>query len=34
MQTEIKPITLSEAQMKNVNWWEENPMTYDWEGTL
>ena len=34
MQTESKTIPLSEAQQKNVNWWEENPMTYDWEGTL
>jgi len=34
METETKPIVLSEAQANNVNWWEENPMTYDWEGTL
>lgn len=34
MKIETKPIALSEAQKKNVNWWEENPMTYDWEGTL
>ncbi len=25
---------LSDAQQKNVSWWEENPMTYDWENTL
>ena len=25
---------LSEAQTKNWSWWEENPMTYDWEETL
>jgi 2-polyprenyl-3-methyl-5-hydroxy-6-metoxy-1,4-benzoquinol methylase len=27
-------LPLSEAQQKNVSWWEENPMTYDWENTL
>ena len=27
-------IPLSEAQQKNVNWWENNPMTYNWENTL
>jgi 2-polyprenyl-3-methyl-5-hydroxy-6-metoxy-1,4-benzoquinol methylase len=27
-------LPLSEAQQKNVSWWEENPMTYDWESTL
>jgi ubiquinone/menaquinone biosynthesis C-methylase UbiE len=27
-------VKLSEAQTKNWSWWEENPMTYDWEETL
>jgi hypothetical protein len=27
-------IKLSSAQRENVRWWEDNPMTYDWEGTL
>jgi SAM-dependent methyltransferase len=27
-------IPFSEAQQKNASWWEENPMTYDWERTL
>ena len=25
---------LSDTQMSNQCWWEENPMTYDWEATL
>jgi SAM-dependent methyltransferase len=27
-------VKLSEAQTKNWSWWEDNPMTYDWERTL
>jgi SAM-dependent methyltransferase len=27
-------LPLTEAQQKNASWWEENPMTYDWESTL
>jgi SAM-dependent methyltransferase len=27
-------VKLSEAQTKNWSWWEQNPMTYDWEETL
>lgn len=34
MITDTKPIELSPGQQNNVNWWEENPMTYDWENTL
>ena len=31
----MKPeIQLSEKQAKNWEWWEQNPMTYDWEATL
>jgi ubiquinone/menaquinone biosynthesis C-methylase UbiE len=29
-----QPIRLSDAQQKNVSWWESNPMTYDWQDTL
>lgn len=29
-----KPIELSPSQHNNMSWWEANPMTYDWEGTL
>ncbi len=25
---------LAPAQLKNWEWWEQNPMTYDWERTL
>jgi len=25
---------LSKSQKANENWWNDNPMTYDWEGTL
>lgn len=34
MTVDSKPIALSTAQQSNVNWWENNPMTYDWENTL
>jgi SAM-dependent methyltransferase len=27
-------IPLSGEQQANQNWWQQNPMTYDWEGTL
>jgi 2-polyprenyl-3-methyl-5-hydroxy-6-metoxy-1,4-benzoquinol methylase len=27
-------LQLSEAQRSNWNWWENNPMTYDWENTM
>jgi len=27
-------LDLSGAQSKNLEWWEQNPMTYDWESTL
>src|ERR1043166_5822031 len=27
-------LILSAAQSKNWAWWEQNPMTYDWEDTL
>ena len=27
-------IELSRAQSRNWEWWEQNPMTYDWEKTL
>jgi SAM-dependent methyltransferase len=25
---------MDDAQVKNQSWWESNPMTYDWQGTL
>lgn len=28
------PMNLSQAQARNWEWWEQNPMTYDWEHTL
>lgn len=34
MTTQDTPIELSPGQQNNVNWWENNPMTYDWENTL
>lgn len=34
MQTPPPSIQLSEAQRSNWNWWENNPMTYDWENTM
>jgi len=30
----MSDIKLTEAQQKNKDWWEDNPMTYDWQGTL
>ena len=34
MTTDSTPISLTPAQQSNVNWWENNPMTYDWENTM
>ena len=28
------PIELTAGQQQNASWWENNPMTYDWENTL
>jgi ubiquinone/menaquinone biosynthesis C-methylase UbiE len=34
MTTEMRPLELSPGQQSNADWWDGNPMTYDWENTM